>query len=84
METLRLKARDALQEMLFKKYPMLDHLSEDDVIDLTCDIADTGFGALGILEQEQDIEGTKVKVITGGIVMRKNKREVAATPIRSK
>ena len=65
METLRLKVRDALQEMLFKNYPMLDHLSKDDIIDLTCDIADKVFEALGISEEQQDIENAKVKVSGG-------------------
>jgi len=60
METLRLKVRDALQKMIYKNHPMLDHLSKDDVIELTCDIADTVFEALEISEAQQDIKGARV------------------------
>jgi len=70
METLRLKVRDALQEMLYKQYPMLNHLSGDDIVELTCDISDKVFEALGISEEQQDIEGGKIKIIEGG-----NKKE---------
>jgi len=58
METLRLKVRDAIQEYLQRP----ENITITDVVDATCDIADIVFDALGISEEEQDIEGAKAVV----------------------
>ena len=58
METLRLKVRDAIQSYL--EHP--GKVTVDDVVDVTCDLADVVFEALGISEDEQDIEGAEVVV----------------------
>jgi len=59
METLRLKVRDAVQEYLQRP----ENITITDVVDASCDIADIIFEVLGILEEDQDIEGAQVKVI---------------------
>lgn len=58
METLRLKVRDAIQS--YFKHP--GEVAVNDVVDVTCDLADVVFEALGISEDEQDIEGAEVVV----------------------
>lgn len=58
METLRLKVRDAIQSYFERP----EKVTVDDVADVTCDLADLVFEALGISEAEQDIEGAEVAV----------------------
>ncbi len=58
METLRLKVRDAIQSYFERQ----EKGTVDDVADVTCDLADLVFEALGISEAEQDIEGAEVVV----------------------
>jgi len=58
METLRLKVRDAIQSYFERP----EKVTVDDVADVTCDLADLVFEALGISEAEQDIEGAEVVV----------------------
>ena len=64
MESLRMIVRDAIQEYLEKA----NNITVNDPVDVTCDIADVVFDALGIFEKQQDIEGAKVAVI-----LKKNK-----------
>ena len=59
MESLRLIVRDAIQEYLEES----NNITVHDPVDVSCDIADVVFEALGITEKEQDIEGAKVTVI---------------------
>ena len=65
METLRLTVRDAIQEYLQSGLKCFG-----DPVDVTCDIADVVFDALGISSKQQDIEGATVKVF-----LRKKKRK---------
>ena len=55
METLRLTVRDAIQEYVKDKV-------DGDPVDVTCNIADIVFEALGVSPKDQDIEGAVIKV----------------------
>jgi len=58
METLRLTVRDAIQEYFEGGLRCLG-----DPVEVTCDIADKVFEALGISPKQQDIEGAVIKVL---------------------
>lgn len=57
-ETLRLTVRDAIQEYFEGGLRCFG-----DPVEVTCDIADIVFEALGISPQQQDIEGAIIRVV---------------------